>query len=68
MATPSIDDLHIAAQWLDIYEGAEDAEACKRVAAWLLKQATAKELREVCRAAGVSVVQAKKAIKQHGGT
>lgn len=32
--TPSADDLFLAAQWLDVYEGAEDAEACRRVAAW----------------------------------
>ena len=46
--TPSADDLHSAAQWLDVYEGAEDAEACQRVRAWLLQQADAAEFREAC--------------------
>lgn len=61
--TPSADDLHTAAQWLDVYEGAEDAESCKRVAAWLLKQADAAEFREACRAAGVPVSKARKAAR-----
>jgi hypothetical protein len=59
-ARPSADDLHTAAQWLDVYEGAEDADACQRVRAWLLQQADAAEFREVCRQAGVSVVQARR--------
>jgi hypothetical protein len=69
MATPSPDDLHIAAQWLDIYEGAEDAEdaeACKRVAKWLIEQSKAAELRQICRDAGVSVAHAKRVMKQKG--
>lgn len=67
MKTPSIDDLHIAVQWLEIYEGAEDAEACRRVARWLLKKSADMELKEVCREAGVSVTQARRAIKRHEG-
>lgn len=59
---PSADDLHIAAQWLDVYEGAEDAEACQRVRAWLLQQSDAAELREACRAAGISVAAIRKAL------
>lgn len=58
---PSADDLHTAAQWLDIYEGAEDEEACRRVRAWLLQQADAAEFRAACREAGVPVAQARKA-------
>lgn len=64
MTTPSADDLHTAAQWLEVYEGAEDAEACRRVAAWLLAQADAAELRAACRAAGVSVAAARRAIRR----
>lgn len=64
MATPSADDLHIAAQWLDIYEGAEDAEACHRVSEWLIEQAKAAELRQVCREQGVSVAHVKRLMKQ----
>lgn len=60
--TPSVDDLYIASQWLDVYEGAEDAEACHRVAAWLKAQADAKELRDTARAAGVPVAKARAAI------
>lgn len=63
MKTPSADDMHTAAQWLDIQEGAEDAEACLRVRAWLLQQADAAELRAACREAGVPVAQARKAVK-----
>lgn len=33
---PAIDDLYLAANWLDVHESAEDAEACKRVREWLL--------------------------------
>lgn len=58
--TPSVDDMYIAAQWLDVYEGAEDAEACQRVAAWLKQQGDAKELRDACRGARVSVSWARK--------
>jgi flagellar motor protein MotB len=60
---PSADDLHTAAQWLDVYEGAEDAEACQRVRAWLLDQADAAEFRDACREAGVPVAQARKAFR-----
>jgi hypothetical protein len=60
---PATDDLHIAAQWLAVYEGeGEDAEACERVRAWLLDQADAAEFRAVCRAVGVPVGQARKAV------
>ncbi|WP_293000016.1 hypothetical protein [Nevskia sp.] len=61
--TPSADDLHIAAQWLDIYEGAEDAAACHRVAAWLLQKSDDAELRAACRDSGVSVAKARQAMQ-----
>ena len=61
---PSADDLYLAAQWLDVYEGAEDAEACKRVRAWLLQQADATEFREACREVGVPVALARKAVRR----
>jgi len=64
MKKPSADDLHTAAQWLDIADSAEDADACQRVHAWLLEQAEAAEFREACRKAGVSVIQARKAARQ----
>lgn len=59
---PSADDLYLAAEWLEIYEGAEDAEACRRVAAWLRSQSDAAELRAACRAAGVSIAKLRKHI------
>ena len=62
--TPSIDDMYIASQWLDIYEGAEDAEACHRVAAWLKSQADAKELRDTARSAGVPIAKVRAALKK----
>lgn len=59
MAKPSPDDMHLAAQWLEIYEGAEDAEACKRVAEWLRKESDKLELqtlaREVSKETGIPV-------------
>lgn len=61
MKKPSADDLHAAAQWLDVHEGAEDYGACQRVRAWLLSQADAAEFREACRAAGVPAAKARKA-------
>jgi hypothetical protein len=63
-STPSVDDMYIAAQWLDVYEGAEDAAVCHRVAEWLKEQADKKELREAARAAGVPVGIARKAISK----
>jgi hypothetical protein len=38
MKTPSSNDMFLAAQWLEISQDAEDAEACLRVAAWLRKK------------------------------
>lgn len=64
MKRPSADDLYLAALWLDVYEGAEDAEACKRVARWLEQQSLNAELADMCRKAGVSVKQARAAIKK----
>jgi len=63
MKRPSPNDLHTAAQWLDLHEGAEDAEVCKRVAKWLLGQSDATEFRIACRNAGVPVAKAKKALR-----
>lgn len=60
--TPSVDDMYIAAQWLEVHEGAEDAESCRRVSEWLKAQGAAKELREAARAAGVPVAKARAAI------
>lgn len=57
--TPKSDDLRVAAQWLDIHEGAEDAQACRRVATWLVRQADAADFRESCRQAGVTVSKAR---------
>lgn len=67
--TPSANDMYLAANWLDVYEDAEDKEACQRVREWLLIQADAAEFREACREAGVSVAQARKAhkLKQRRG-
>jgi urease accessory protein UreF len=56
--------MYIASQWLDGYEGAKDAEACRRVAEWLKAQAEKKELRDVAREAGVPVAKAPAAINK----
>jgi len=66
MKTPSPDDMCIAAQWLQIHEGAEDAEACRRVAVWLEKQAAAAEFRAACRDCDVPVSVARKQLKKQG--
>ena len=64
---PSADDMHTAAQWLDVYESdgtdSTEADACQRVRHWLLEQADAQEFREACRAAGVPVAAARKSLK-----
>ena len=62
MKRPSADDMHTAAMWLDVYEGADDRDACLRVREWLLAQADAAELRAACKEAGVSVVAARRGI------
>ncbi len=41
----SLDDLWIAAQWLDVNEGAEDAPACARVAEYLRAELDRRERR-----------------------
>ena len=66
LAAPSADDMHIAALWLEIYEGAEDADACHRVAEWLRRQSDAKVFKQTCREAGVSVKQARAALAAAG--
>lgn len=45
----SIDDLWVAAQWLDVYEGAEDRAACARVADMLHRMAAEREERKAIR-------------------
>lgn len=54
--TPSIEDMDIAAEWLDCNEGEDgEGDACARVAEWLRVQAAAKSDREAAKAAGVNV-------------
>lgn len=69
MRTPRPDALRLAADWLASYEGVEpggaDAVTMAEVAAWLLAQADAAELRAACKDAGVPVAQARKAIGGH---
>ena len=62
---PSDDDFYVAALWLDVYEGAEDYEACQRVRKWLLSKIEAREFRQACKEAGVSVSHARKALKRN---
>ena len=59
---PSIDDLSLAADWFDVYEGAEDAEACQRVRAWLLRLIDDAQFRVACKQVGVPVAAARAAI------
>lgn len=54
--SPTPDQMRLAALWLLNNEGdGEELESCQRVAAWLEKQADAKEQRHICRAAKVPV-------------
>jgi len=48
MRRPSIDDLLLAAKWLEVNEG-DEASACRRVAAWLCAQAEDRENRELAK-------------------
>ncbi|WP_428383817.1 hypothetical protein [Nevskia ramosa] len=66
---PSADDLHIAAQWLDIYDGdgSADYAACHRVAAWLRQKSDDAELREAAAAAGVTMARVRAAMKARKG-
>lgn len=68
MKTPSSDDLLIAAQWLDVYDGDDEDDACQRVRSWLIDQAENQDLRAACREAGVAVSQARKAMRASRGT
>lgn len=65
---PSSSDMWLAAQWLEVYEGAEDAEACKRVAEWLRKQSDAADFRKACKDAGVPVSKARAALRRKAAT
>lgn len=66
LRTPSPDDLFIAANWLEVYEGAEDAEACKRVAVWLKEKSDDQEFKLSCKEAGVKVTYARQSLKRRG--
>jgi len=59
---PSIEDLDLAVQWLEVYEGddAESLAAMQRVVAWMQGIAEAEKL--ACWA-GVPVKQARKALR-----
>lgn len=48
MKNPSVNDLQLAAKWLDVYEGdvSPEAEAYRRVAKWLAEQAEAAEAKD----------------------
>lgn len=66
MKRPSSGDMWLAAQWLDVYEGAEDAEACKRVARWLEHLSDVADFANACRTAGVTVKAARAARAKAG--
>ena len=64
MTKPSSDQLHVAAIWLDCYEGeGTDADACRVVAAWLLEQAEKAELREAAQYSGISMAKLRAIMK-----
>jgi phage/plasmid-associated DNA primase len=67
MKTPTPEDLTTAAEWLSYYDenDGENSAACQRVAAWLVDQACAIELRALCRKAGVPVAQIRAKTKAH---
>lgn len=78
MKAPSVEELELAATWLEHYElgpageGAEEVEGCQRVAAMLRRQAAALERRRrdaevVARAAaesGRSVQECRRALRR----
>jgi hypothetical protein len=65
VARPSVDAMETAAEWLDMNEGEQgEAAECHAVAAWLRAQVAAAQLREVAKAAGVSVPVARAALAQ----
>lgn len=67
---PSIEDLDLAVQWLEVYEGddAESLAAMQRVVAWMQGITEAEALRQACREAGVTVKQARKALRAKADT
>lgn len=68
MKRPSPDDMHVAAMWLEIYEGAEDAAPCHRVAAWLKAESDKTELdqaaRKAAKATGRSFSECRSRLRQ----
>lgn len=65
---PDAHDLRAAADWLRIQPGSEaeklaNADACRRVRAWLLQQAAELELLAASHVAGTHLAQARKAAK-----
>lgn len=64
----SIDDLIIAINWLDQYDNddTENAKSCKRVKDLLMRKIDEQEFKAACKSAGVSVFEARKAIKKYG--
>jgi hypothetical protein len=63
MATPSTDDMELAADWLESNEGEEGADL-RRVAAWLRQQVEAKLLRDQARKHRVPVAALRKRLTQ----
>lgn len=56
MKRPSLEDMSLAAEWLDINDGSDgEAESCKRVAAWLEASARESVERDAARKANVPV-------------
>lgn len=67
MKRPSSDALRQAAMWLDLNEGdGTEVDSCSLVAAWLRDQADSADLRDECRAFGVPVAAARKAMTRLG--
>jgi hypothetical protein len=56
MKRPGLDDIEVAAMWLEVNEGDDgEAESCSRVATWLRTYARESEERAAARQVGCSV-------------
>jgi len=62
LVTPTAEDFHTAADWLDINDADIAREACSRVAKWLRMQGEMKDQRDPLRAAGVLEAEAPAAL------
>jgi hypothetical protein len=63
MKRPSVDEMNLAAEWLDAYEDDEGGAAMCHVATWLREQADAAHLRVVAKINRVPVALLRKKLR-----